>query len=323
MKATARAHPIQGLIKYHGMQDPILRLPFHDSISVCTAPSSTTTTVEFDSTLKSDQYSIDGKNLQGRSSERVKSVVDRVRELGGISHHVKLESTNSFPSNIGLGSSSSGFAAAALALSSAANLDLSLEEISTIARRGSSSAARSVTGGFSILRSSENDLECKSYQIEDGFSEDFRIIVAIVPAHKETESAHAEATESHMFQARVKHAESQIFKALDAIEIGDFDGIFSLAELDSISLAATTMTGPKGWIYWKPETLSIFENVRALREEGLDAYFSTDTGATVYINTREKYVSQISDSISDLGIETKTWHMGGPATLLDSKEDLF
>ena len=83
------------------------------------------------------------------------------------------------------------------------------------------------------------------------------------------------------------------------------------------------MTGPKGWIYWKPETLSIFENVRALREEGLDVYFSTDTGATVYINTREKYVSQISDSISDLGIETKTWQMGGPATLLDSKEDLF
>ena len=29
-----------------------------------------------------------------------------------------------------------------------------------------------------------------------------------------------------MFQARVKHAESQIFNALDAIEIGDFDGIF-------------------------------------------------------------------------------------------------
>jgi phosphomevalonate decarboxylase len=279
--------------------------------------------VEFDPNLKSDQYSINGKNLQGRSSERVKAVVDRVRELGNISHHVKLESTNSFPSNIGLGSSSSGFAAAALALSTAANLDLSLEEISTIARRGSSSAARSVTGGFSILRSSENDLECKSYSIDDGFNDDLRIIVAIVPAHKETESAHVEATKSHMFQARVKHAESQIFKALDAIEIGDFDGIFSLAELDSISLAATTMTGPKGWIYWKPETLSIFENIRILREGGADAYFSTDTGATVYINTREKYVAQISDSISDLEIETQTWHVGGPATILDRKEDLF
>ena len=81
MKATARAHPIQGLIKYHGMRDSILRLPYHDSISVCTAPSSTTTTVEFDPNLKSDQYSIGGKNLQGRSSERVKAVVVQIRSL--------------------------------------------------------------------------------------------------------------------------------------------------------------------------------------------------------------------------------------------------
>ena len=323
MKATARAHPIQGLIKYHGIQDSILRLPYHDSISVCTSPSSTTTTVEFDQNLKSDVYSINGKILQGRSAERVKSVVDRVRELSNISHHVKLESTNSFPSNIGLGSSASGFAAAALALSEAADLNLSLEEVSTIARRGSSSAARSVTGGFSILHSSEEDSTCKSTQIEDGFSDDLRIIVAIVPAHKETDSAHSEAADSHMFQARVKYAQSQIFAAMDAIEIGDFDGTFSLAELDSISLAATTMTGPTGWIYWKPETLMIFETIRTLRESGIDAYFSTDTGATVYINTREKYTSQISDSISDLGIETQTWQVGGPAILLDSNEDLF
>ncbi|HEV8594745.1 MAG TPA: diphosphomevalonate decarboxylase, partial [Thermoplasmata archaeon] len=31
-KATAIAHPIQGLIKYHGLVDERLRLPFHDSI---------------------------------------------------------------------------------------------------------------------------------------------------------------------------------------------------------------------------------------------------------------------------------------------------
>ncbi|MFB6197701.1 MAG: diphosphomevalonate decarboxylase, partial [Halobacteriaceae archaeon] len=37
MKATARAHPIQGLVKYHGMRDVERRLPYHDSISVCTS----------------------------------------------------------------------------------------------------------------------------------------------------------------------------------------------------------------------------------------------------------------------------------------------
>lgn len=45
-KATAIAHPIQGLIKYHGLKNTELRLPFHDSISVCTAPFETRTTLE-------------------------------------------------------------------------------------------------------------------------------------------------------------------------------------------------------------------------------------------------------------------------------------
>ena len=34
MKATAIAHPMQGLIKYHGLRNEKLRIPFHDSISV-------------------------------------------------------------------------------------------------------------------------------------------------------------------------------------------------------------------------------------------------------------------------------------------------
>ena len=59
MKATAKAHPIQGLIKYHGMRDEELRLPYHDSISVCTAPSHTKTTAEFDPDRSADEYVVE------------------------------------------------------------------------------------------------------------------------------------------------------------------------------------------------------------------------------------------------------------------------
>ncbi|HUU06943.1 MAG TPA: diphosphomevalonate decarboxylase, partial [Thermoplasmata archaeon] len=44
MKSSATAHPIQGLVKYHGLKDETLRIPFHDSISVATAPTVTHTT---------------------------------------------------------------------------------------------------------------------------------------------------------------------------------------------------------------------------------------------------------------------------------------
>ncbi|MFO7927286.1 MAG: phosphomevalonate decarboxylase MvaD [Halobacteriota archaeon] len=323
MKATAKAHPIQGLVKYHGMRNEELRLPYHDSISVCTAPSHTTTTVEFDPELSADRYVVDGEPVAGRGAERIESVVDHVRELAGIDHRVRFESENDFPTNIGFGSSSSGFAAAAVAVVGAAGLDLTLPEISAIARRGSSSAARAVTGAFSHLRTGLDDVDCRSERIETGLEDDLRIVAAEIPAFKHTEEAHKEAAESHMFEGRMAHIHEQIATMRNALREEDFDRAFELAEHDSLSLAATTMTGPAGWVYWEPETLSVFEIVRELREEGIPVYFSTDTGASVYVNTTAEYVDRIETEIADLGIGTRVWEVGGPAKVLDEDEALF
>jgi len=322
MKATATAHPIQGLVKYHGMRDPELRLPYHDSISVCTAPSRTTTTVEFGATDE-DVYVVDGDPVEGRGAERIDAVVDHVRERAGVDAPVRLESENSFQSNVGFGSSSSGFAAAAMALAEAAGLELSRPEISTIARRGSSSAARAVTGAFSHLRTGLNDADCRSERIETDLEEELRIVAALVPSYKETEQAHEEAADSHMFQARMAHIHGQIAEMRDALSDGQFDRTFELAEHDSLSLAATTMTGPAGWVYWQPRTIAVFNTVRALRDEGVPVYFSTDTGASVYVNTTADHVDRVVSAVADCGVETEVWEVGGPATIRPASDAVF
>jgi phosphomevalonate decarboxylase len=329
-KATARAHPIQGLVKYHGMRDASLRLPYHDSISLCTAPTATTTTVEWEPDGREDTYVIGGEPVEGRAAERIDAVVDHVRELAGIDHAVRLESRNSFPSNIGFGSSSSGFAAAALALTEAAGLELSRSDVSTVARRGSSSAARSVTGAYSVLTAGLNDADCRSTRLDvgvgdDGFDpeSDLRIVAAHVPAYKETEAAHREAAASHMMQARTAHVQDQLVEMRDALRAGDFDRIYGTAEHDSLSLTATTMTGPAGWVYWQPETIAVFNAVRALREEGVPVYFSTDTGASVYVNTRTEHVDTVESRVADVGVDTDVWEVGGPAHVLDASAALF
>ncbi|MDL5360403.1 phosphomevalonate decarboxylase MvaD [Halalkalicoccus sp. NIPERK01] len=315
-KATAIAHPIQGLAKYHGMRDPDLRLPYHDSISVCTAPSHTRTTAVFEDRAE-DVYVVDGEELDGRGYERVEAVVDHVRDLAGTDDRVRLESENSFRSNVGFGSSSSGFAAAAMALCGAAELDLSLPTVSTVARRGSSSAARAVTGAFSHLHTGLNDEDCRSERIETPLEDELRIVAGLVPSYKETEQAHEEAADSHMFQARMAHMHGQIAELRDALREGDFDRTFELAEHDSLSLAATTMTGPAGWVYWQPETIEIFDRVRELRKEGVPVYYSTDTGASVYVNTTEEHVERVETEVAKAGIETEIWEVGGPARLVD------
>ncbi|PSP94385.1 diphosphomevalonate decarboxylase [Halobacteriales archaeon QS_4_62_28] len=324
MKATAKAHPIQGLVKYHGMRDEERRLPYHDSISVCTAPSHSKTTAEFDAGLAEDSYVIDGGEVGGRGAERVRAVVDRVRELAGVEHRVRFESENSFPTNIGFGSSSSGFAAAAMALVEAVGLDMTRPEISTVARRGSSSAARAVTGAFSHLRTGLNDEDCRSERIETGLEDDLRVVAGMVPSYKETEAAHREAAESHMFEGRMAHVHGQIAEMRDALASGEFDRAFELAEHDSLSLAATTMTGPAGWVYWQPRTLEIFNTVRELRDEAdVPVYFSVDTGASVYINTTADYVDRVEQAVANCGVDTRVWSVGGPARVLDESEALF
>jgi phosphomevalonate decarboxylase len=323
MKATAKAHPIQGLVKYHGMRDPDLRLPYHDSISVCTAPSHTRTTVEFDPGLDADVYRIDGEAVDGRGAERIEHVVDHVRDLAAFDHRVRVESENSFPSNVGFGSSSSGFAALAMAACEAAGLEMTRPEVSAVARRGSSSAARAVTGAFSQLYTGLNDDDCRSERIESDLESELRIVTGLVPAYKETEQAHEEAADSHMFQARMAHIHGQIAEMRDGLREGDFDRVFELAEHDSLSLAATTMTGPAGWVYWQPRTIAIFNAVRELRDEGVPVYFSTDTGASVYVNTTEAYVDEVEAAVSECGVDTDVWEVGGPARVLEESRSLF
>ena len=83
------------------------------------------------------------------------------------------------------------------------------------------------------------------------------------------------------------------------------------------------MTGPAGWVYWKPETIAVFNAVRELRETGVPVYFSTDTGASVYVNTTAEHVDRVESAVAELGIDTHVWEVGGPAQVLDESEALF
>lgn len=311
MKGSAIAHPIEGLIKYHGLKDERLRIPFHDSISVATSPTASHTTVEFGK-FKKDTASVDEKQLAGRELERVVFVVDEVRRRSGLDLKFRMVSKNNFMSNIGLGASASGFAALAVAASKAAGLKLSLEKMSVIARRGAGSATRSVTGGFSRWRAGFEDEESYSYQIA---SEDLQmgIVVALIPAFKYTENAHKAVLTSPFFHSRLAFVHGALAEMENAIRKRNIEKIGILAERDSLILHGITMTSIDEMMLWRPETVKVILEVRKMRSEGLPAFFSIDTGATVYVNTKPKHVREIEGRIKDLGIETIRCGVGGCA----------
>jgi len=241
MKASATAHPIQGLIKYHGLRDEALRLPYHDSISVCTAPLLTRTTVEFG--RWEDRAEIDGSPAGEREMERIMTVVDPLRGMAGTDLGVRVTSVNDFQSNIGLGASSSGFAALALATATALDLDLLMEEVSRVARRGAGSASRAVTGGFSRWFSGTDDGSSYSSRLASGLDDRMGMLIAIVPAMKFTDTAHREVANSPFFRARLEYVKGALEEMEEAILRGDVDGVGELAERDTLLLHGITMTG--------------------------------------------------------------------------------
>src|SRR4030065_325692 len=247
MKGSSIAHPIQGLIKYHGLKDDVLRIPYHDSISVATSPTNTHTTLEF--------------------------------------------------------------AALAVAAWSAADMKLSLEQISVIARRGAGSATRSVTGAFSRWRAGFEDEESYSYQIA---SEDFQmgIVVALIPAFKYTENAHKAVLTSPFFHSRLAFVHGALAEMENAIRKRNVDRIGTLAERDSLILHGITMTSIDEMMLWRPETVKVILEGGKMAAEGLAAYCSIDTGATVYVNTKPKHVKEVEKRIKKLGIEEITCGVG-------------
>ena len=322
VKATGRANGIQGLIKYHGLKDKKRRLPFHDSISVCAKQLYTTATVEFDKSYPEDRIEINGAPAAGREAERVLDVVNYLRRITKTREHFRLASKNSIAEGKGLGFSAAAFASIAMASSKALGLNLKTERLSEVARLGAGSATRSVAGGFALWHANKNG---RSYAEQLSLGENMNFAMAIVPIASpiKTDMAHAEAVSSPFFKARVKEVNTNLRKMRNAIVKGDLAKIGNLAEHDSLSLHAVTMTGTTRLFLITPETIRIIRRVVDLREkEGIPVWFSLDTGPSVWINTNAESVDRIADDIrQDSGMTVLKSGVGGPAVEVD--EHLF
>ncbi|NWG11458.1 diphosphomevalonate decarboxylase [Candidatus Bathyarchaeota archaeon] len=317
MKSTAVAHPIQGLIKYHGLKDIKLRIPFHDSISVCIGALHTATTVETASSLNQDLIIINGKRAEGNEFRRVQMVFDKIRSITGYSKYFKTVTQNSVTGGKGLGFSASGFAALGVAACAALEFDIDYMALSELVRLGAGSATRSLAGSFAIWYADKNG---KSYAepIVEPNAFDFSMVIVPVSASIKTDEAHNEVLSSPMFKARLEHVAKLVKTMKNAIKTGNLATIGRLAEEDSLSLHASTMTGKTHMILWEPETIRIIKAVQQMRLEGIPVWYSIDTGPSVFLNTYTSNMDTVAERLHNLGFSnTIKSKVGGRPFLID------
>jgi diphosphomevalonate decarboxylase len=319
--SAAQSHPNIAFIKYWGNRNNTLRLPINGSISMNLDGLYTRTTISFQPSLPFDELIINGHEIMGAGRDRVSYVLDIIRGMANIHERAEIMSENNFPSGAGIASSASAFAALALAGSKAAGLDLSEQELSRLARRGSGSASRSVPGGFVEWQVGTSDEDSFAFSIAS--PDHWKLIdcIAIVSAsHKKTGSTegHSIAPTSPLQAARVAAAPRRLELCRNAILNRDFDAFTSIVELDSDMMHAVMMTSTPALHYWTPASIAVMDAVRQWRMEGLPVCYTVDAGANVHVICPEAEAQIVDKRLREIqGVENVlAARAGGPSQIV-------
>jgi diphosphomevalonate decarboxylase len=295
--AAARAGTNIALVKYWGKRDRALNLPATGSLSLTLAELGTETRVRFtpegDSSAArgADLVLLDGRVAAAPFADRVRKFLDLIRERAGLRGVPAIVSTvNTVPTAAGLASSASGFAALALAASRAAGLDLSREELSALARRGSGSAARSIFGGLVEMapgtRPDGADAHARPLLPAGGW-DDLRLVVAMAAGAGEkavgsTEAMERTAATSPYYPAWLTSTERDLAEAREAVAARDLPRLGAIAERSALRMHACALAADPAVVYWRGATVEAIHAVRALRRErGVAAWFTIDAGPHV------------------------------------------
>jgi phosphomevalonate decarboxylase len=303
LKVTAVAHPIQGLVKYHGLRNSRQRIPFHDSVSVCVEALRTTTTVEALRGLRRNEVSVNGRVPDLREGERVEVVLGRLKELAGFLGGFRVVSENSLKAGKGLGFSASGFAALGLAASKALDCELDAVSLSEVVRLGAGSSTRSLAGGFAIWYADKGGRSFAE-RLRASVDMDFSMVIVPVRSDVKTDEAHAEVLSSCLFRARLRRVGGLVRAMKRAVREGDTAAIGRLAEEDTLNLHAITMTGKSRMVLWEPDTVRVLKEVVRMREEeGVLAWYSMDTGPSVFVNTFKENAGRVAGRFREMGFD--------------------
>lgn len=309
-KATALANSNTALIKYWGKQDEKLILPMTNSISLTVDSLSTTTTVEFSEKYQEDLFFLNDEKQAGTAENRVIEHLNLLRSNAKMNLKTKIMSLNNFPTAAGLASSASGFAALTVASCKALDLKLNQKELSMLSRRGSGSSARSIFAGFVEWQKADEAGESYAKQLADKNHFDIRDIVVIFKKQKREfstrEAMKISKETSPMYKARLDVVETSLEKMRKAIEQRDFTVLGQTAESDCNLVHSIALTSKPKLSFWIDETVKIINLVKDLRQGGIAAYYTVDTGSNMHILTLPQFAAEIEMILNKIPYVVKT-----------------
>lgn len=311
-------------IKYWGKADAKWNTPINDSVSVTLDQEDlkAVTTAAACTAFTEDHLWLNGEEEEGAAtSKRFRACVDGVRALatekkdadGNVivskedwkKMHVHVSSYNTFPTAAGLASSAAGYAAlvAALALLFEAKEEYP-GQLTTIARQGSGSACRSLSGGFVAWRmggKKEDWSDSLAEQVADEkhWPEIRAVIMVVSDAKKDTSSTAGMSTSVETSLLLKHRAESVVSKRMETIEKAfkakDFETFGQLTMADSNQFHATCMDTYPPIFYMNDVSTSIIRIIHAYNNWAgkIKAAYTFDAGPNAVIFTLDEQAVEV------------------------------
>jgi diphosphomevalonate decarboxylase len=296
-RVTARAFANIALVKYWGKQPAAAgrdNSPATPSIALALDKLKTETIIERVD-APGDRFFINDKPADASSFKRLTEYINLWRKQKLIDGHFVVSSQNNFPTRAGLASSSSGYAALAIALSAFSKRKLNLSQLSLLARIGSGSAARSVTGGLSALPNTKNPA---AKLIMPAGDIPWGMVIALT-GEIEKDIGSRQGMElsrktSPYYKSWIDCAEKDYRNMLKAIKRLDFTQIGEIMEANSLAMHSCMMASRPALIYWNNATINILQAIRKWRNDGLETYATMDAGPHVALMGHKHDLNRIA-----------------------------
>ncbi len=224
--------------------------------------------------------------LPGGVGDRFLSFFHRLKEGAGLTDKAFLiRSGNNFPSDCGLASSASSFAALTKTAEACfseltGNAPRTTEELANISRTGSGSSCRSFFGPWCSWEGE------KITAMESAMPALTDFVMVCGSGHKAVSSseAHRRVATSPLMQSRLDRIPKRMEDSKAAIKSGDYESVRKIAWDDMWEMHSLFHTSTPPFFYFSPETIAVLEFVERTWKKGEIMPIATiDAGPNVHL----------------------------------------
>ncbi len=303
------------LIKYMGKIDPMLNKPCNTSLSYTLEHLRTFVRIKADTNLKSDQWQclVRGDlrllELSAKGREKFLKFFAQLKSEFKIQGYFQIESANNFPSDCGLASSASSFAALTLATQawSQQHNSLASKDLLTLAllsKQGSGSSCRSFFGPW-VSWSAET-----VQRVDLPFINLKHQVILCDESIKSISSseAHKQVLTSDMFTGRPSRAEARFLNLNEAFNKNDWKSAFEICWSEFWDMHTLFHTAKPAFMYMNANSqLVLGKLLQQWQVENDGPLVTMDAGSNIHLLYRPDQTKQYNHLFEIFKADFSIW----------------